>query len=135
MNLTPTLSRRWLVVDDHPQVAELLTVLLGSFGLAEIEKFTSSREAYARAHAGDFDLVVTDRDMPGLDGLELASWLHAESPAVKIILISAHTDDLGAEDLRRAGICAVLPKPFSLQRLESIVRSLANDSSLARRAA
>lgn len=145
MKTTSNLSdRRWLIVDDNEQVADLLALLLGSLGLAEVEKHTSARDAYARAQMHVFDLVVTDRDMPGLDGLELARWLHAELPAVKIVLISAHVDDLTDDDLRRAGICAVLPKPFSLHRLEAIVRSLACEpganagsleSAAARRAA
>jgi CheY-like chemotaxis protein len=75
---------------------------------------------------GALDLVVTDRDMPGLDGLEFARRLHAISPAAKIVLVTAHNDDLTVAGLRLAGIAAVLPKPFSLLHLESVVRSLAS---------
>lgn len=127
MNSMPVLSnRRWLVVDDNAPLAGFLTLMLSELGLAHVEGFGCPREAAARfsADASAFDLVLTDRDMPGLDGLELARSLHAQSPGTKIVLISAHTDDLADEVLRRAGICAVLAKPFSLARLEALVRSL-----------
>lgn len=142
MNTMPTpANRRWLIVDDNPQVAELLAILLGSFGLAEVEHCTSSHEAYWRVRSGGFDLVVADRELPGLDGFALARWLRAESPGAKIILINARSVDLPEETQRRTGVCAVLPKPFSLSRLESVVRALAceasadSDSSTTRRAA
>lgn len=81
MNTTPARSiRHWLVVDDNAPLAGLLTLTLGGLGLAHVEGFTSAREAYTRAREGGVDLVVTDRDMPGIDGLELARLLHAESP-------------------------------------------------------
>jgi CheY-like chemotaxis protein len=115
---------RWLVVDDNPEVCELMALLLNGLGMAEVEHHTSSRQAFSRASQCSFDLVVTDRDMPGLDGLEFARRLHIGSPNIKIVLVSAHLDDLTYEDLRRAGICAVLAKPFSLPRLELMIRGL-----------
>jgi CheY-like chemotaxis protein len=125
MNTTLNVTdRRWLVVDDNADVAYLLSLALNSLGLAEVEEFTSSTQASERIAQTNFDLIVTDRDMPGMDGLELARRVRTHSPNAKIVMVSAHLDDLQPEELRRAGICAVLAKPFSVARLESLIRSL-----------
>jgi CheY-like chemotaxis protein len=123
---THSALRRWLVVDDDAALAELIELTLAGLGLAQVEQCTSPHEACVRLRdqVCGYDLLVTDRDMPGCDGLTVARTLHARSPRAKILMVSAHTDDLDAEDLRAAGICAVLPKPFSLRRLESLVRAI-----------
>jgi len=116
-----------MVVDDNAELQELMSWMLANLGLAEVEGFGCPLEAAARfqARGGSFDLVVTDRDMPGLDGLELARRIHAQNPRTRTVLVTAHVDDLTQETLRTAGICAVLPKPFSLARLETLVRTVA----------
>jgi CheY-like chemotaxis protein len=132
MNALPTpSSRRWLIVDDNGQIADLLAIALRRLGLAEVERFTSSSEAYARTRRDAFDLVLTDRDMPGLDGLEFARRLRAESPATKVVLVSGHTDDLTSEDLCGAGISAVVAKPFSVEGVQTVVQSLVGSPAIA----
>jgi CheY-like chemotaxis protein len=123
--------RRWLVVDDEPELSDLIADLLAQMNCACVESFTSSPDALAvfSASAGHFDLVVTDRDMPGLDGMELARRLRAHTPSVKIVLVSANIDDISAEDLQRAGVHAVVKKPFTLARLEAIIRTMACEPS------
>lgn len=120
-------AHRWMVVDDNAELQELMSWMLASLGLAEVEGFECPIEAAARfqARGGNFDLVVTDRDMPGLDGLEFARRIHAQNPRTRTVLVTAHVDDLTPEMFRNAGICAVLPKPFSLARLETLVRTVA----------
>jgi CheY-like chemotaxis protein len=124
-------GRCWLVVDDEQELSDLIADLLAQMKSARVESFTSSPDALAAfsARAGSFDLVVTDRDMPGLDGLELARRLRARAPGVKIILVSANTDDISSDDLKRAGVHAVVKKPFTLARLEAIVRNMTCDSA------
>jgi CheY-like chemotaxis protein len=125
--------RRWLVVDDEPELSELIALLLAQMNCARVENFTSSPDALAvfSASAAHFDLVVTDRDMPGLDGIELAQRLRTHAPGVKIILVSANTEDISAEDLRRAGVHAVVKKPFTLAQLESIIRATTCEPSVS----
>lgn len=132
MNALPTpISRRWLIVDDDRQIADLLALVLRRMELAEVEGFTCSREAYARTQRESFDLVLTDRDMPGLDGLEFARRLRRESPATKVALVSARLEDLSDAEARAAGISAMLAKPFTVQRVQSLVQSLVAETAVA----
>ncbi len=121
----PACSRRWLVVDDEAALSEIVGLHLAELGLARVESFTSPLAAQASftADPSDCELVITDRDMPHLDGLELARDLRARNPHVKIVLITARHDDLTADVLASAGIWAVLPKPFTLDRLERTIRA------------
>jgi CheY-like chemotaxis protein len=123
--------RRWLVVDDEPELSDLIANVLAPLNPAHIESFTSSPDALAAfsTSPGRFDLVVTDRDMPGIDGMELARRLRARAPGVKIILVSANIDDISVEDLQRAGVHAVVRKPFTLAQLEAIIRNMTRGPS------
>jgi len=125
--------RRWLVVDDEPELSGLIADLLTQMNRARVESFTSSPDALAAfsANSENFDLVVTDRDMPGLDGMELARRLRARAPGVKIILVTANLDGVSVEDLQRAGVHAVVKKPFTLARLEAIIRNMTCEHSCA----
>lgn len=121
----PACSRRWIVVDDEAALCEILGLHLAHLGLARVESFTSPVDAQTSFFAGpnDCELLITDRDMPPLNGLELARTLRAQNPKLKIVLITARHDDLTADALAAAGVCAVLPKPFTLESLERLVRS------------
>ena len=123
-------SRRWIVVDDEAALSEIVGLHLADLGLARVESFTSPLDAQTSFVAGpnDCDLLITDRDMPHLNGLELARTLRAQNPKLKVVLITARHDDLTADSLAAAGVCAVLPKPFTLDRLERLVRSTALSS-------
>ncbi|EDY16185.1 response regulator receiver protein [Chthoniobacter flavus Ellin428] len=123
-------SRRWIVVDDAAALSEIVGLHLADLGLARVESFTSPLDAQTSfvADPNDCDLLITDRDMPHLNGLELARTLRAQNPKLKVVLITARHDDLTADSLAAAGVCAVLPKPFTLDRLERLVRSTALSS-------
>ena len=130
-------------MDDEPDLSELIALALGGIATEPVENLTSSSAALSRLAQDpqSYDLLITDRDMPQLDGLELARRVHAAAPRVKVILVSANVDDLTREDLDRAGICGVVQKPFTLQSLTTAARpfialpTAAETASLLQRAA
>lgn len=81
-------------------------------------------EALQRLEAASFDMLVSDVDMPGLDGLSLASRVAARASGPKVLLISG----LGHELKRAGGLpqdrVATLQKPFTLEQLRKAVRAL-----------
>ena len=116
---------RWLVVDDNPALAEVIEVALRELAALRVHRFSSAFEALASVASspGDVELLITDRDMPGMCGVELSWRIRVCAPRVKIILATANDQEFTKEELRLAGIFGVLPKPFSLATLESIVRA------------
>jgi two-component system, cell cycle sensor histidine kinase and response regulator CckA len=110
-----------LLVDDEPDVIAPVERLLAAAGY-HVRVASSADEALAMVRAGPtaFDLVVTDRTMPGRGGPELAEALHALRPDLKVVLISGY----GAvvDDVRPGLIQGSLAKPFTFQELSGTIR-------------
>jgi CheY-like chemotaxis protein len=113
---------RWLIVDDNENVLLLLSALAAQLTNAEIDCFSSPREAEAAfAQAPDkYQLVITDLEMPGVDGIQLCRRLRAISPAVKVLLTTGSRLLTGAEAVQN-GFCGLLQKPFRVSVLKNLL--------------
>ena len=123
MSADPGLAPAVLVVDDHAGILTVLHRLLIEFVPSyEIVPFSDGESALAHAAQRAVPLVFTDYHMPIMNGLELTAALKAATPELRVVMITAYdTPDLR----RRARACGVdyfLPKPFSFDALEDIVR-------------
>lgn len=101
-----------LVIDDDPDIRDLLTVTLESAG-HEVLLAPGGREGVQQYRARRTDLVITDLFMPDQEGLETIKQMRIEFPDVSIIAISGKPT--GATMLtvaQRLGAKAVLQKPF-----------------------
>ena len=88
-------SRRVLVVDDQAVLCEILVEYLSADG-HEVETALDGYEALekfrvASAHGEGFDLVITDRAMPGMNGDHLATGIKAMEPATRVILLTGYS--------------------------------------------
>src|SRR5579871_188410 len=81
-------KNRWMVVDDTDSVRELIALLLQQLDCAEICCFSSGAAALAAYTAApdDYQFVVTDFEMPGMNGIELCRKLLAVTPELKVLL-------------------------------------------------
>lgn len=115
-------SERVLVVDDEPTLRRIAVRILLDEGYF-VHEATDGLEALEFIQRGDGELaaVVSDIVMPRLDGVELLRRLSMLRPNLPVVLMSAY----GADELTQRGIaapCAILPKPFSPERLVAEVR-------------
>ncbi len=115
-----------LLVEDDPQIAAVIAETLSSHGY-RILVASSGDEALEvfRTHPGDIGIVVSDIDMPGISGYELAQRLTALHPGTRIILISGHDSPLPAA---QGLIAAFLPKPFSPVALAKTIREVVSEA-------
>lgn len=98
-----------LVVDDEPAVRRLVTTVLDRAGFKTIEAENGTRALeLIRNLGGAVDLLVSDIQMPNMDGITLARSIRAEFPAIRLILISGTFEP---KDLRDTSFDFV-PKPF-----------------------
>ena len=116
---------RVLVVDDAPDVTELLALLMSHAGY-EVEMAFSATEAFDVARAGRFDAVISDIGMPGMNGYQLAEALRA-LPGYKstpLIAVTGFTHLEDRERAHRAGFDYFLHKPINPSDLLDAVRRL-----------
>ena len=116
----PTLDPlRILVVDDEPMVREIVRLFLEE-DRCSITMAVNGREGLARFCDGAFDVVLTDRAMPEMDGHELAREIKKLKPDQRIILLTGY--DAGA--LEDSSVDLVVAKPFTMDRLRGAIREV-----------
>ena len=103
----------WMLVDDDARNLTLMSKLIEHYCDAQVDCFRDSEAALAAfAEAPDgFDLIVTDLQMPGLNGVELCRRVHAVSPPTRVLLATRQSD-VTCESATRAGFLGVLHKPY-----------------------
>jgi DNA-binding response OmpR family regulator len=122
---------RVLVVEDHPRLAATVATVLRREGMA-VDVAFDGREALARTAVIDYDVVVLDRDLPGVHGDEVCRSLVAagESAAAVLMLTAAGAVEDRVQGLG-IGADDYLPKPFHLAELVARIRALARRSRRA----
>jgi CheY-like chemotaxis protein len=115
-----------LYLDDEEPLVFLARRMLERLGY-RISGFTralDALEAFRQAPA-QFDLAVTDMNMPGASGVEFAAELLRLRPDMPVVLCSGHVTDELRELARKAGIREVLYKPSTMQEFSEAIHRLA----------
>jgi CheY-like chemotaxis protein len=114
---------RCCVVDDVPMITRLVVRLLQKSGRFEARGFESGDEMLRALDESPeaVDLLITDLQMAGMDGVELARRVRLRFPDVRVILISGKATYLATHTPEEAGVDAFLAKPFTCQELEAVI--------------
>lgn len=115
-----------LVVDDNPDAREMVSVVLTSSGFL-VRTAGDGQEALESIADWQPDLIITDIQMPNVDGIEMIKRIrnHFKSQTVPIVVMSAITSGAAQEALD-AGANESAPKPMQVQLLLNLVRQLIN---------
>ena len=114
-----------LVVDDDQLILDLTSSFFQSEGM-EVHCVLSGEEALRMLRERTFILMVTDLNMPGMDGIELAEKVREIAPSMPIFM---STGDISPEVIRlaaKSGIAKVFSKPFHLTKVLAMIRSAGN---------
>ena len=117
------MAKRVLVVEDDAYVRDYLSAALETSGQGlEVSTAPNGREAAERLAAGGTDLVLTDINMPEMNGVELVRHLRANHPTVQVVLMSGASADWLPE-LVREGLddLPLLTKPVSVSQLLELI--------------
>ena len=109
-----------LVIDDEPDICELLTLTLGRM---DIRTETAMDVAGAKSLLGshDFDICLTDMRLPDGDGLELVEWIQSNASGLPVAVITAHGNVETAVQALKLGAFDFISKPLDLANLRTIV--------------
>ncbi len=118
-----------LVVDDEPLIRQLLSVFLTEDGHT-VETATDGCDGLGKFRAGHFDLVLTDRAMPEMDGVQLADAIKQASPGQPIIMLTGFGDIMAVTDDKPESVDLVLGKPVGIPELrQALVKVMASTST------
>lgn len=122
------IKKRILVVDDEPSVCEGIELVLTPVGF-EVEKALTGEEAVRIVEQKDFDVILMDLIMPGMDGTEACERIKAIKPGTRVVAISGSPSGQRLDRfLRAGGIELYLYKPFGKQELiDGVEKALRGD--------
>lgn len=120
-----------MIIDDEKIVGDMAKMSLEAEGYA-VETFLNAEAALVRLRDEEFDVVVTDYKMKGIDGMEVLREVRSLYPATQVIMITAFANlDAAIEALRR-DVHDFFPKPVKIKQLKaSIQRALQKRASRA----
>jgi CheY-like chemotaxis protein len=122
---TRSVPLRVAYVDDEPQVAAVMVRLLERRGFV-VRSFASAAEFLADfGRSSDFDVIVTDFNMPRMSGIELARALRDQGVDIGMVLTSGYVSDQLRSAAEEVGITRVVKKPESLDLLCTVIRDAA----------
>ena len=118
------MSQHILVVDDEPQIRDLLAVYLGKQGY-EVSTAASSSETMRRIKTGSVDLVVLDIGLDGEDGLKLLTTIKAQHPNVRVVMLTGmgFVEDL-LQEANQKGAEGYVSKVLPLEELLLAIRRI-----------
>lgn len=115
-------ERRIMVIDDDLTILDLMIRMLLALGF-DATPFGSGIEALKRFGRDHFQLVLTDLQMPVIDGWELARCIKNERPWIPVIAVTGQGREAVLEKLGGSGIEGVLFKPFSMEQLDQVIHT------------
>lgn len=114
-----------MIVDDNEPLLNLLRKMLNRVGEVDVHCFSSAREGLKAIEAapGEFELIVSDLEMPEMNGLHFCHALRRVAPEAKVILATANPD-ISEEEAWQNGFSCLLRKPFPYASLYQAIQSL-----------
>lgn len=117
------MAKTILIIDDSPSIRQMVAFTLKSDGYAVIEA-ADGVEGLAKANANAIDLVLTDQNMPNMDGITLVKTLRGlpKFATTPILILTTEFVDEKKMQGKEAGASGWLVKPFNPHRLLEVVR-------------
>lgn len=109
-----------LVVDDFPTMRRIVRTLLKELGFANVEEAEDGNEALTKLRSNPFELVVSDWNMPNLDGLEMLKKIRSDDALkhLPVLMVTAEAKKENIIAAAQAGASGYVVKPFTAATLE-----------------
>lgn len=113
-------NMRFLVVDDFNTMRRIVRNLLKELGFNNVEEAEDGVDALGKLKAGGFDFVISDWNMPNMDGLQLLQTIRADATLSKlpVLMVTAEAKKENIIAAAQAGASGYVVKPFTAATLE-----------------
>lgn len=115
-----------LLIEDNMMNSELIKDIL-EMENSEVSCAADGKEALDILKKQSFDLVLTDINLPKMDGLELVKHIRKEAPYVRVIAVSSDTMTKDGRPFEEAGFDGYIQKPFKIKEFRQYIKSLLDD--------
>ncbi len=117
------MGRLILIVDDSASMRQLVTFALKDAGY-DVIAAVDGKDALGKANGTKIDMVVTDLNMPNMDGIELIRQLRASATNkfTPVVMLTTESQDTKKQEGRAAGASGWIVKPFSPEKLLGVVK-------------
>jgi two-component system chemotaxis response regulator CheY len=118
-----------LVVDDSSTARNHISRVLTNLGIDKITKAVDGQNGAEIARDTNFDLIVTDLNMPNMDGKQLVEYVRNElqNTFIPIIMVTSDDDQARLDEVRKAGVTEVCDKPFEPESIRQILTRVFNE--------
>ena len=117
------MSRKVLIVEDNPEIADLLSIHLKDLN-CEIEISHDGLEGLQKAQKNSYDLIILDLMLPGVDGIEICQKVRGKENYTPILMLTAKSSELDRVLGLEVGADDYLTKPFAIRELIARVKAL-----------
>ncbi|MCV2403073.1 response regulator [Marinomonas sp. C2222] len=120
---------RVLVTDDSPLARKHISKTLNSMGIVEIDFAENGKEAIEILYESEFDLLVTDYNMPEMDGKELTNAIRNDASLahIPILMVSSNAGDSQLSNIAQEGVDAICGKPFEPSVVRKLLAQMLNE--------
>ena len=116
---------RILIVDDEPVARHLYHTMLATFGYEQVDSAASGEQGLARLQQDDYQVVLLDKNMPGISGMDVLRETQNLRPACQFIMVTGYNSDDSAREALSLGVTDYLAKPPDIHELRSRVETAA----------
>ena len=119
-------SMKILIVDDSPTMRRILKNSLKHLGYEDVGEAENGREALSMLHVDQYNFIVTDWNMPEMDGLIFVKTIKEESEfaAIPILMVTTSSQQEDVIEAMRAGVNNYVIKPFTPQVLKQKIDTI-----------
>lgn len=117
-----------LVVDDSSTSLKYITKILNDIGIDQITQATNGKQAFELINKHFFDLIITDFNMPEMDGLQLTTSIRSgdSQKSIPILMLTSEQNENRLAAVKNAGVSAILDKPFEPASIRNLIAQLLN---------
>jgi PAS domain S-box-containing protein len=121
-------GQRILLVDDEPMVTMTMKIHVERLGyLVTTTNLPEEALRQFEAAPGNWDLLITDSQMPGMNGIELIQRVLTRRPKMPVFVLTGHAGKITSEEMRSKGVLSVIGKPVDMTELANLLaKTLAN---------
>jgi two-component system chemotaxis response regulator CheY len=129
--MTATASARFLIVDDFPTMRRIVRNLLTEIGFRQVDEAGDGRVAFELLKQSNYDFVISDINMPRMNGYELLRQIRADATlkSLPVLLITSEANKDDVVQAIRLGANGTILKPLTKSSLEEKVRNIQLRSS------